>query len=150
MVDLAEQPTGKFIPLHEISERQNISEKYLEAILRKLVKGGLLDGRRGKKGGYRLTKFPSEYNLYEILEIAEDTIAPVACLAGDARGCERVGQCRTYPTWLELDQLVREFLSSKTLIDLARRGPSEEEKHSDLRSSDEATEYLTSSYVPEH
>lgn len=118
MADLAEQPPGQYIPLREISERQDISEKYLEAILRKLVSAGLLNGRRGKKGGYRLTKSPAEYNLHEILVNAEGSVAPVACLMEPSQGCERVNQCRTFPTWVELDTLLHDFLVSRTLEDL--------------------------------
>ena len=58
LIDLAEHQTGGFIPLKAIAERQEISEKYLEIILKSLVKANVLTGLRGKGGGYRLTKSP--------------------------------------------------------------------------------------------
>ena len=54
MVDLAEHQSEGFIPLKVIAERQEISEKYLESIIKLLVKAKLLNGVRGKGGGYRL------------------------------------------------------------------------------------------------
>lgn len=121
MADLAEQPPDAIVPLREISERQEISEKYLEAILRVLVREGLLAGRRGKKGGYRLTRRPEEYSIREILELTEGTLAPVACLEGDEKGCERAPQCRTLKVWQRLDELLREFLGGMTLADITER-----------------------------
>ena len=128
MADLAEQPPGEYIPLREISERQDISEKYLEAILRKLVQNGLLDGRRGKHGGYRLTRRPSEYPLSEILELAEGSVAPVVCLVDSGKGCERAEFCRTLPMWRRLDDLLRGFLADTTLEDLIRPWLKNEER----------------------
>ena len=58
MVDLAEHRAQGYIPLKEIAERQEISEKYLESIVVLLVKARMLDGVRGKGGGYRLTRAP--------------------------------------------------------------------------------------------
>ena len=55
MIDLAEHNNGKFIPLKDIAERQEISEKYLESIVKSLTKADVLEGLRGKGGGYRLT-----------------------------------------------------------------------------------------------
>ncbi|MBQ3970926.1 MAG: Rrf2 family transcriptional regulator, partial [Selenomonadaceae bacterium] len=55
MLDLAEQNSDSFIPLEEIANRQGISKKYLESILKVLVQNDLLKGLRGKGGGYRLT-----------------------------------------------------------------------------------------------
>ena len=61
MIDLAEQNSAGYIPLNEIATRQQISEKYLEIILKVLVKNKLLEGQRGKGGGYRLTRPMNEY-----------------------------------------------------------------------------------------
>lgn len=122
MADLAEQPAGEYVPLREISQRQEISEKYLEAILRVLVREGLLAGRRGKRGGYRLTRDPDEYPVGEILELTEGTLALVACLDGGEEGCERAEYCRTLPMWKTLNGLLRDFLFTTTLADIIRPG----------------------------
>ena len=69
MLDLAQQDPDHYTPLDEIATRQGISKKYLEIILKVLVREKLLKGLRGKGGGYRLTRTPQEYTVGEILYI---------------------------------------------------------------------------------
>ena len=118
MVDLAEQNAEGFVPLNEIAQRQEISIKYLELILKSLVQNGLLRGCRGKGGGYRLTRRPEEYTVGEILELTEGTLSPVACLAPDAPECHRSPICRTLPLWRRFDALARDFFYGVTLREL--------------------------------
>ena len=95
MLDLAERDQSEYIPLTDIAGRQEISEKYLEAIVSMLVKAGLLTALRGKKGGYRLTRTPDQYTLKDILQITEGAFAPVSCLENDINTCERAAECKT-------------------------------------------------------
>ena len=118
MADLAVQDSSEYIPLKEIAARQEISEKYLEIILRTLVRENLLVGLRGKGGGYRLTRKPEEYTVREILELSEGTLASVACLAPNAEPCPRESQCCTLPIWERFDTLVSDFFEGITLADL--------------------------------
>ena len=124
LVDLAEQNSDRYITLREIAERQEISEKYLESIVKDLVKAGILDGLRGKGGGYRLKQSAEELNVFDILQLMEGTLAPVACLEDGSRSCARAGNCRTLPLWKGLDGVVREYLSGFTIRDLTREGES--------------------------
>ena len=124
MIDLTQQKTGGYIPLKEIAARQEISEKYLESILKKNVKGKILTGLRGKGGGYRLTRAPEEYTVADILELTEETLAPVACLSEDAEPCPRASDCRTLDMWKGLDKLVRDYFAGITLADLAAKNDS--------------------------
>ena len=93
MVDLAEHQAAGRIPLKEIAARQGISEKYLENILATLVRANMLSGMRGKGGGYVLTRPPEQYTVGEILRLTEGSLAPVACLDGDCKGCSRSDEC---------------------------------------------------------
>ena len=93
MTDLAEHPAEGYIPLKEIAQRQELSEKYLEAIIKILVKAKLLNGVRGKGGGYKLTRPPEQYTVGEILRLTEDSLAPVVCLEADASPCARAAAC---------------------------------------------------------
>ena len=104
MADLAEHPSEGYIPLKEIAQRQEISEKYLEAIIKILVKARLLTGVRGKGGGYKLTHHPEQYTVGEVLRLTEETLAPVACLEEAADVCPRAPNCRTLPVWKGLDR----------------------------------------------
>lgn len=118
LIDLAEQDDTGYIPLKEIADRQEISEKYLESILKILVKNGLLEGMRGKGGGYRLTRSPETYTVGSVLRLTEESLAPVACLEGQENSCHRRDSCRTLPMWQKLDELVNTFLDGISLADL--------------------------------
>ena len=89
MIDLAEHQAERYVPLKEVAARQDISEKYLENILKVLVQNGFLEGLRGKGGGYRLTRSPDQYTVAEILLLTEGSLAPVSCLTPGAPACER-------------------------------------------------------------
>ena len=118
MIDLAEHDKGQPVPLKDIAERQGISKKYLEIIVKDLVDGKLVKGASGKGGGYVLLRKPEEYSVGEIVELMEGSLAPVACLSKDAEACPRYASCVTLPLWQELDQLVHDFLYQKKLNEL--------------------------------
>ena len=118
MIDLAENQTVGYIPLKEIAERQDISEKYLESILKTLVRANVLAGQRGKGGGYRLTRDPADYSVGSILLLTEGCLAPVACLDGPAP-CADHGKGGTLKMWEDLHALIEEFFSGITIADLA-------------------------------
>ena len=119
MIDLAEHRSEKYVPLKEVADRQEISEKYLESIVILLVRAKLLDGVRGKGGGYRLTRTPDQYTVGEILTLTEGSLAPVSCLAQGAAPCRRMSSCRTYDMWKGLDDLIEDYFGKITLADLA-------------------------------
>lgn len=118
MADLAERREEGFVPLKDIAARQEISEKYLETILRLLVKGKIVRGLRGKGGGYMLTRSPEEYSVGEIIELTEGSLAPVACLAPGAEICPRKEGCATFKLWQKYDLLTRRFFYGITLQNL--------------------------------
>lgn len=118
MIDIAENEDGSYIALKDIAERQGISKKYLEIIVRDLVANDMIKGTRGKSGGYKLVRRPDEYTVQEILDATEGTLAAVACLTKDAEACPRSSDCKTLPMWKEYDDLTKEFFSSKKLSDL--------------------------------
>lgn len=118
LVDVAEHQDGRFVPLRDVAARQDISEKYLEIVVKELVKGGLLDAMRGKGGGYRLNRPPEEYNVKAILELVEGPLAPVACLEPSQGACPRSKDCRTLALWHGLDQVIADYLAKFTLASL--------------------------------
>ena len=125
MIDLAEQQTGDFVPLKEIAQRQHLSEKYLESIVKALVKDGLLEGVRGKGGGYRMKKPPEECTVGSILRLTEVGLAPVACLEDDPVACPSAGECRTLPMWRKLHGMLNDFFDGVTIADLMQKPRSE-------------------------
>ena len=95
MLDLAQHNDGSYIPLKDIAERQEISKKYLEIIVKKMVEGGLIVGSSGKGGGYKLIRKPEKYTVGEILNLLEGTLCSVACLAEKNYNCPRKKKCKT-------------------------------------------------------
>lgn len=118
LLDLSEHAAGEYIPLSDIAKRQEISEKYLEAIVSMLVKNGFLIALRGKGGGYKLTKRPEEYSIGSILKITEGSFAPVACLEQKPNQCGRAAHCKTLKMWEGLQQLIEDYFANITIRDL--------------------------------
>lgn len=120
MIDLTERPAEGFVPLKEIAQRQEISEKYLESIIKLLVKAGLLQGLRGKGGGYRMAVLPERLTVGRVLRLTEGGLSPVACLEESAAPCVRASDCRTLPLWQGLEKVIGEYLDGVTIADLAK------------------------------
>ncbi len=115
MLDLAQHADEGYVSLSEAALRQGVSSKYLESIAGALFRAELIESRRGKAGGYRLSREPSLYSVREILEAAEGEIDPVACEGED---CPRREICLTLPLWRELDGVIDRYLSGVTLADV--------------------------------
>ncbi len=122
LIDMAEHQTAGHITLQEIAQRQDVSEKYLESIVRELVKKGIVTGQRGKGGGYRLCRAPEKITAGEVLRIMEGSLAPVACLTEDAAPCNRAAQCRTLDFWKGLRDVIDNYTRSYTIADMMRTG----------------------------
>ena len=118
LTDMSEHQTEGYIPLKEIANRQEISEKYLESIVKTLVKGGLLTGLRGKGGGYRLAVSPEQCTVGHVLRLTEGALSPVACLEPGSPPCLRMAECRTISMWQGLDKLINDYLDQYTIADL--------------------------------
>ncbi len=122
MLDLAQNAAEGPVALREISERQNITPKYMESIMSLLLRDNLVVSLRGKAGGYQLSRPVSEYCLYEILSTAEGGLAPVHCLAMEENECPIRQNCLTIPVWEGLHGVIKNYLSSITLQDLYTQG----------------------------
>lgn len=118
MVDLAKNAVDGYVSLADIAERENLSMKYLESIISMLNKGGMLESLRGKNGGYKLARDPSEYTVNEILLLTEGTLAPVNCIMQESVECEKAATCSTLPLWAGLDGVIENYLSGITLEDV--------------------------------
>ena len=123
MLDLATHQGDGYVALKDIAQRQEISKKYLEQIVPMLGKSNILRTTRGYQGGYRLARAPQDYTVGEILRLTEGSLAPVACLDGDCKGCSRSDECPTLDVWKNLDKLINDYLDGVTLDTLV--APSE-------------------------
>ena len=122
MLCLAQRGAEDYIPLKEIAEAEEISQKYLESIMTILSKAGFLDAVHGKGGGYRLNRKPEEYTVGAILKQTEGSLAPVSCTTQGAAACSRSTCCQTLPMWERLEKMIDDFFEGITLADLLRDG----------------------------
>ena len=118
MVRLALSHEDAYIPLKEIAEAEEISQKYLEAIMAVLSKAGFVDAVHGKGGGYRLNRKPGEYTIGSILKLTEGSLAAVPCTKQGSGTCDRATCCQAKPMWDKLDSMIDRFFESITLQDL--------------------------------
>ena len=118
MIDLAVNDKGDYVSLKDISNRQEVSLKYLEQIMAMLNKAGYVKSTRGNNGGYRLAKSPEEYKVGDILRKTEGDLAPIACVNGEE--CGKRENCKTFKFWQGLDKVINEYVDSKTLADLIK------------------------------
>ena len=124
MVDLARRG-DEYVPLKEIAEAENISQKYLEAIMTALSKGGFVDAVHGKGGGYRLNRSPEKYTIGSILKLTEGSLAAVSCTTQGPAACSRSECCQTKPMWEKLDKMIDDFFEGITVADLLKEGKAE-------------------------
>lgn len=105
------------VNIRVISERQDASIHYLEQILNRLRRAGLIKSIKGPGGGYVLNKKPSDISIADILTKLEGPIALTSCLNPE-EGCIRVERCVTHLIWKALGRQIEEFLNTVTLEDL--------------------------------
>ena len=125
IIDMAENGESEFHPLHNLAERQGLSEKYLEAILGVLVKNNVLEGARGKGGGYKLAKPAAELTVWDVLSVIETSMSPVECVTESKNGCDRADICPTLPMWKTLAGIIHDYFSGITIEQLVKRKPIE-------------------------
>ncbi len=120
MLDLAMHADEGFISIKTVANRQGISEKYLEQIIKLLSAGDLVESTRGKQGGYKLKRPPEAYTVGEILRVTEGSLAPVSCLEEEHR-CENCADCVTYEIWQNVLDAINEVVDSITLAYLVEK-----------------------------
>lgn len=117
MVDLAMYDNGEFISLKDISQRQNISLKYLETIMRMLTSANFIYSARGVNGGYKLARKANTYTVGDVLRVCEGSLAPIGCVE-DETYCERCCSCSTISFWKGFNEHINNYLDAHTIQDI--------------------------------
>ena len=117
ILQIAENYGGDPVPISAISESQEISGKYLEQVVGTLRKAGLIDSRKGVRGGYSLAREPEDINLWEIITALDSHTTLVDCVM-EPGVCDRSDDCLTRSIWTLLSARMEEFWSSFKLSDL--------------------------------
>lgn len=118
MLDLAMNDTDQYITIKSISERQEISGKYLEQIISVLNKANFVKSVRGMQGGYKLAKSADKYTIGMILRLIEGDLVPVACMENEPNECSRCNNCVTLDVWNQINEAVNNVVDRITLADL--------------------------------
>jgi Rrf2 family transcriptional regulator, iron-sulfur cluster assembly transcription factor len=105
------------VTIKRISEEQHVSVAYLEQILSKLRRAGIIKSVKGPGGGYMLARDPKLISIGEILRELEGPVAITSCL-DPKEGCVRVDSCVTHLLWKSLGDNIKRFLDGMKLQDL--------------------------------
>lgn len=123
IIDLAIYSDEAPVSIHSISERQEISERYLEQIIARLKKAGLVVSVRGVGGGYRLAKPAAKISVGDVLYALEGDLNPVDCKAlGGSEGCKNSDACLTKYVWQQIHESIQNTVDHIYLGELVERG----------------------------
>ncbi|MDD5084498.1 MAG: Rrf2 family transcriptional regulator [Candidatus Omnitrophica bacterium] len=115
------------VPIHDISKKEKLPEKFLEQILLSLRKAGLLQSKRGIGGGYSLIKPPQEITLAEVIRIIDGPLAPLSCVSKMAHvTCPRERKCGLYNVMLDVRNAIAKILEGISFADVCKRTKEEQ------------------------
>ena len=121
VIDLAKYAKKEPVSLSDVAERQGISISYLEQLIAKLKKAGIVQSTRGAQGGYSLAKNPEEISVGEILRALEGSLSPVDCSAVDGEGeteCSASNFCVTKYVWKRINDSINDTVNNIFLSEL--------------------------------
>ncbi|MGE0005910.1 MAG: Rrf2 family transcriptional regulator [Parvibaculaceae bacterium] len=121
MVDIGQNGHGRTVSLAEISERQDISQEYLEQLFVKLRKAGLVQSARGPGGGYRLARDADDIVVYDVIAAVDEPMKVTRCEGDAVDGCVKGERCCTHDLWSSIGRQVNTFLANVTLDDVVNR-----------------------------
>ena len=118
---LARHGNGRPRPARDVAEQEGLPPDYVEQILLKLRRAGLVRSVRGARGGYLLARAPEAVTVKDVIEAAEHRTFEVNCESYpvNARRCQADGSCAIRPMWRALQRRIDEFLEGVSLADLS-------------------------------
>ncbi|MDE2292818.1 MAG: Rrf2 family transcriptional regulator [Elusimicrobia bacterium] len=120
MVRLASLAEGGTLSAERLSALENVPRDYVDQLLQRLRRAGLVDSRRGAQGGYRLSKAPSAIPLGRVIKAVDEGVFEAVCdryTEGDAQ-CSRLEECGIRPVWSRLGLIVEDYLDKVSLAAL--------------------------------
>ena len=128
MIDLAQYSEQEAVSISSIAQRQKISESYLEQLVAKLKKAGLVVSTRGAAGGYRLARSASEISVGDVLRALEGDVRAVICTAQTEEGCEGEDLCVTKYVWQRINESIEKTVDEMMLDQLVAESRKAQEK----------------------
>ena len=121
IMDLASHYSRSPVTIHDLSARADIPVKFLEQILLDLKRGGFVESRRGKTGGYFLNKSPDKIRLGEIVRFIDGPIEPVSCVNPRYKGCRDIKSCVFKSIWEQVTASTAKIIDNITFEDLVKK-----------------------------
>ena len=126
VLDLALHYDSGIVTIHELARHADMPIKFLEQVLLELKRGGFVESRRGKVGGYLLARPPSQIKLGEIVHFIDGPTNPIACVDKDYAGCSYTYNCVFRGIWQKVDRAISDIIDNITFEDLAKQMKTEE------------------------
>jgi Rrf2 family protein len=127
ILDLALHYDRGVVTIHDLAKRADAPIKFLEQVLLDLKKGGFVESRRGKVGGYFLARAPAQIKLGDIVRFIDGPIEPLACVEQGYSGCNDIYKCVFRKIWREIARCTSDIIDNITFEDLARQVKSQKE-----------------------
>lgn len=121
VLDLALHYGNGVVTIHELAKRADIPIKFLEQVLLDLKKGGFVESKRGKVGGYLLAKPPSKIKLGDVVRFIDGPIEPIACVEKGYSGCDDLYKCVLRKVWQEVADATSDVIDKVSFEDLANQ-----------------------------
>jgi len=109
------------VTIHDLAKRADIPIKFLEQILLDLKRGGFVESRRGKIGGYLLAKAPSAIKLGDVIRFIDGPIEPVLCVGRGYKGCNDINKCAFRGIWSKITEATSKIIDNITFEDLVKK-----------------------------
>ncbi len=121
ILDLAINYGNSPMTIHDLAKRADIPIKFLEQILLDLKRGGFVESRRGKVGGYLLAKHPAQVRVGDVIRFIDGPIEPISCLEKQYSGCRDIYKCVFRPIWKEIGRATSSIVDNITFEDLIKQ-----------------------------
>lgn len=125
MVALAKNHGQGPMSIAAMAKASSVPMPYLEQLIGPLRRAGLVESKRGARGGYQLTRHPRDVGVGEVYRIMEGPIAPMECVSEDVseQTCPLIEGCETRPVWMRMRDAIVVSLDSTSLADLIAQSP---------------------------
>jgi len=121
VLDLAIHYGNGVVTIHDLAKGTDAPIKFLEQVLLELKRGGFVESRRGKIGGYLLAKAPSQIKLGEVIRFIDGPIEPIGCVEKKYTRCKDLYKCIFRSVWQEVTERTSDIIDNITFEDLANR-----------------------------
>ncbi len=127
MLDLSFNYEKPVLTIHELARHADIPIKFLEQVLLELKQGGFVESRRGKVGGYRLAKHPSEIKVGDIVRFIDGPLEPIACVEKRYSGCKDLSCCAFREIWQRVAGAISGIVDHITFEEMANKIKAQQE-----------------------